>query len=229
VNKLNLEKYLEIVNLEKEKRGLLEYMPLYPMLRVEEDKMYVCVLLTLKEDDVWDINSNVKGRYWVLIDIETEEVVSFNKTEDKDFVLGEVILKDKDSKQKELSKYIVNKTLQYKNYLIDDIKNEELPIQKKLSSILGKTIEIDGENIDLNDYLVSNLEEDIKTKIDELVNILVISKYGSLMFYYDILFEQIINTYKNLNKIEKDKIKICIDIMNYYYDGLGFVYNTFNI
>lgn len=35
-----LEKYLEIVNIEKENRGLEEYTPLYPMLRMENNELY---------------------------------------------------------------------------------------------------------------------------------------------------------------------------------------------
>ena len=35
MNDLNLEKYLNLVNEEKRKKGLENYTPLYPMLRVE--------------------------------------------------------------------------------------------------------------------------------------------------------------------------------------------------
>ena len=91
---------------------------------------------------------------------------------------------------------------------INDIKNEELPLQKKLSSILGKEIEIDNEKVNINDYLLSNLEEDITTKVNELIDILIQSKYGSITFYYDNLYSQIINEYKNTGTINSDKIKL---------------------
>lgn len=229
MNNLNLDKYLDVVNEEKVKRGLDNYVPLYPMLRVDGDNMYIGVMLTYKDDNVWDITGNVKSEYWVLIDINSEKIIEFNKTEEKDFVLGDIILKDIVNKQKEISKYTVEKTLQYKNYLIKDIKNEELPLQKKLSSILGTDIEIDGELVNINDYLLSNLEEDIKEKIDDLVNILIYSKYGSITFYYDILFNQIISEYKDNKEIDKEKVKLCIEIMNSYYDGVIGIDNFFNI
>ena len=41
MNNLNLDKYLNIVNEAKVQRGLTTYIPLYPMLRVEKNKLYV--------------------------------------------------------------------------------------------------------------------------------------------------------------------------------------------
>ena len=229
MNNLNLDKYLNITNEEKIKRGLETYIPLYPMLRVVGDKLYVVVMLTAESDNVWDIEGNVKPEYWVLIDTDTDEILEFNKTSDKDFVIGNVISKNFENKQKEISKYTVEKALQYKNYLIEDIKNEQLPLQKKLSAVLGNEMEIDGEKVNLNDYLLSNLEEDIRTKVNDLVDILIQSKYGSIIFYYDQLFNSILNEYKNNKKINKDRIKLCIEIMNNYYDGVICIDNIFNI
>ncbi len=229
MNNLNLDKYLNITNNEKVKRGLGNYIPLYPMLRVENNKLYVGVMITAEDDNVWSNTAQVKPEYWVLIDIDTNNILEFNKTSDKDFVIGSLIPKNIDNKQQELSKYTVEKTLQYKNYLINDIKNEELPLQKKLSSILGKEIEIDNEKVNINDYLLSNLEEDITTKVNELIDILIQSKYGSITFYYDNLYSQIINEYKNTGTINSDKIKLCMEIMNNYYDGVIGIDNFFNL
>lgn len=229
MNNLNLDKYLNITNEEKIRRGLETYIPLYPMLRVVDNKLYVAVMLTAEEDNVWGIDGNVKPEYWVLIDVNTDKILEFNKTEDKDFVIGNVIQKNTENKQKEISKYTVEKTLQYKNYLIEDIKNEQLPLQKKLSTVLGNEIEIDGEKVILNDYLLSNLEEDIKSKVNDLVDILIQSKYGSITFYYDQLFNSIIKEYKDNKIIDEDKIKLCIEIMNNYYDGVVCIDNVFNI
>lgn len=229
MNNLNLDKYLNIVNDEKLKKGLTNYIPLYPMLRVENEKLYIGVMLTEKSDNVWSKEEHIKPEYWVLIDIFEDKIIEFNKTEDKDFVIGNLIPKNTNNKQQEISKYTVKKTLQYKNYLINDIKNEELPLQKKLSNILGSEIEIDGERVNINDYLLSNLEEDIKSKINDLVNILIQSKYGSITFYYNQLFTDIVNSYKKDNIIDNRKIKLCIEIMNNYYDGVIGIDNLFNI
>lgn len=226
---LNLDKYLSIVNKEKVKRGLETYIPLYPMLRIIDNELYVATLITAEDGNVWGIDGNVKAEYWALINPISDELIEFNKTSDKDFVIGNLISKNTENKQKEISKYTVEKTLQYKNYLIEDIKNGQLPLQKKLSSILGNEMEIDGEVVNINDYLLSNLEEDIKTKIKELVDILVYSKYGSITFYYDQLFTSVVNSYKKDKVIDKDKIKLCIEIMNNYYDGVIGIDNLFNV
>ncbi len=225
----NLDKYLNIVNDEKIKKGLTNYIPLYPMLRVGNENLYVGVMLTEKHDNVWSKEEHIKPEYWALIDINEEKILEFNKTKEKDFVIGNLVPKNTDNKQQEISKYTVEKILQYKNYLIEDIKNEELPLQKKLSSILGSEMNIDGEKVNINDYLLSNLEEDIKTKINDLVDILIQSKYGSITFYYDNLLNQIINSYKNNKIIDQEKIKLCIEIMNNYYDGVIGIDNFFNI
>ena len=229
MNNLNLDKYLNIVNDEKIKKGLTTYIPLYPMLRVENEKLYVGVMLTEEKDNVWSKEEHIKPEDWVLIDIDEDKIVEFNKTEDKDFVIGNLVPKNADNKQQEISKYTVKKILQYKNYLINDIKNEELPLQKKLSNILGSEMEIDGEKVNINDYLLSNLEEDIKSKINDLVDILIQSKYGSITFYYDKLFTNIVNRFKKDNIIDNEKIKLCIEIMNNYYDGVIGIDNLFNI
>ena len=229
MNNLNLDKYLNIVNEEKIKRGLETYIPLYPMLRADNGKLYIGIMITEEKDNVWSKEEQIKPEYWALIDINDNKVLEFNKTEDKDFVIGDLISKNNDNKQKEISKYTVEKTLQYKNYLIEDIKNEQLPLQKRLSDILGNEMEIDGEKVNINDYLLSNLESDIKEKINDLVDILIQSKYGSITFYYDNLFNQIINNYKNNEIIDSEKIKLCIEIMNNYYDGVIGIDNFFNI
>ncbi len=226
---LNLDKYLNIANEEKLKHGLENYAPLYPMLRVENNKLYIGVLLTNMEENVWDVNEQIKPSYWMLIDTKDLSIIEFYKTEEKDFVIGTLIPKDITNKQKEISKYTVEKTLQYEKYLIEDIKNDGLPIQKKLATILNDEIDVDGNKVNINDYLISNLEEDIKEKVKELVNVLVYSKYGSLTFYYDNLFNQIVNKYNNEEIIDKEKIKLCIEIMNNYYDGVIGIDNFFNI
>ena len=229
MDNLKMEKYLEIANKKKMEEGLNNYAPLYPMFRVIDNKLYVGVLLTDLNENIWSLNEKIKPSYWVLIDIYTNEIVEFNKTSDKDFVVGKLIEKDVLTKQKELSKYTVEKVLQYKNYLMDDIKNEKLPLQKKLSDIFGNEIKIDDNMVNINDYLLSRLEGEVKEKINELVDILLQSKYGSIIYYYDMLFESIINEYKDNGVINREQLKLCIDCINHYYDGVIGIDNFFNI
>lgn len=224
-----LDKYLNIVNEEKIKRGLENFVPLYPMLRYVNDVLYVAVMLVEKNDSVWVQNSNIKSKYWVLIDLNTDVVVEFNDTSVKDFVEGNFIDKNIDNKKKEISMYTTKKVLEYKNYLLNDIRNEELPIQKKLASVLNGEFEIDGEFVNINEYLVSVFEQDLSDKINDLVNILVQSKYSSITFYYEQIFNSIINEYIQNKSINTEKIKLCVEIMNNYYDGVIGIDNMFNV
>ena len=228
MNNFNFDKYLNIVNKEKIKYGLEKYSPLYPMFRKENNELYVGVLLTNDNDDVWSEDGQVKPEYWVLIDIKTDKIISFNKTSEKDFIVGSIIPKAYDNSEKEMSKYIVEKTLQYKEYLKDDIKNFKTPIQMKLEKLLGNEIIIDGEKINVCEYIFANMEEQITNSLNELVENLILTKFGSTIFYYDLLYMQIIEEYKE-NKIDMEKIKLCLEIMNNYYPGVTYIDNFFNI
>lgn len=228
MNNFNFDKYLNIVNEEKKKYELDLYTPLYPMFRIENDKLYVGVMLVSDDDNVWSKESSVKPEYWVLIDIDTEKVISFNKTSEKDFVVGNIIPKVYDNKEKEISKYTVEKTIQYRDYLKEDIKNFKAPLQIKLEELLGEEVEIDGEKINVSDYVFANIEEEIKDKLNELVEMLIWTKYGSVVFYYDLLYRQVIEEYKKGNA-DLDKIKLCAEIINNYYAGVAYIDNFFNI
>ena len=229
VNSLDLNVYLNMINEKNKELGLTNYIPLYPMLRVEKEKLYIGLMTVNEKANVWDMKESIKPEYWALIDIDNNEILEFNKTEEKDFVIGNLISKNTNNKEQEISKYIVKKTLQYKNYLIEDIKNEELPLQKKLSTVLGENFEIEGEKVNINDYLISNSEEIIKMRINDLVDVLVQTKYGSITFYYDQLFSDIVNNYKQNKIIDIEKIKLCAEVMNNYYDGVIGIDNFFNV
>lgn len=163
-----------------------------------------------------------------LIDISSNKIIEFNKTEEKDFVIGNIIEKAYTDNKKEISKYTIEKTLQYKEYLKEDFKKFQTPLQKKLIKLLGNEVIVDGDKIDLNEYVFANIEKEINEKLDELVRMLVLDKYGSIIFYYDILYTQVIDEYKNSN-INIEKIKLCTEIMNNYYIGVRYIDNLFNI
>lgn len=69
---------------------------------------------------------------------------------------------------------------------------------------------------------MANIEDELKEKVKELVDLLVQSKYSSITFYYNELYNQIITEYKDKGTINKDKINYCIEIMNNYYYAIGF-------
>ena len=157
------------------------------------------------------------------------EILEFNKRDDKDYISGSLIDINKTNDQKELSIYEMKKIEEYTNYLLNDIKNDNLPIQKKLAGVVGNWIDIDGEKVNINDYIMANIEDDVRGKIKELVDIVIRSKYSNITLYYDILFNNIVEEYKNTNNINYDLIDSCIEIMNNYYGGIVGIKNLFNV
>lgn len=123
----------------------------------------------------------------------------------------------------------MKKIEEYTNCLLNDIKNDNLPIQKKLAVVVGNWIDIDGEKVNINDYIMANIEDDVRGKIKELVDIVIRSKYSNITLYYDILFNNIVEEYKNTNNINYDLIDSCIEIMNNYYGGIVGIKNLFNV
>lgn len=225
---LKLNKYLDRTNEKKIKRGLNKYIPLYPMLRMIDDKLYVGVMLTKEEDGVWDKNNNVKAEYYALFDVDGS-LLEFNATSNKDFIIGNIIPKNNIEKDIEISKYTVKKELQYQNYIMNDIKNNNLPIQSKLVKELNNEIDIDGKKVDINNYIMAIIEPEIKSKVNELVNLLGELKLYSIIIPYDSLFNEIITNYNRNKVIDKNKIKLCAEIMDNYYDGVIGISNFFNV
>lgn len=224
----NLDTYLSLVNEAKKEKGLNDYTPLYPMLRVEEGKLYIAVLLVKETDNIWDRKEACKAHYWVLIDIDQKKIVEFNKTEEKDYVGEQVINLELNDHKKEMSMYFVDKALKYKEYLMNDIKNDYLPIQNKVMDVL-KEIEIDGEKVNFKDYLYANIESKISDKINELVDVVMKEKYHSMIVLYESLMNQIITDYKSKKEFDKQEILLCLEIMSNYYEGVMGIDHLFNL
>ena len=224
----NLDTYLSLVNEAKKEKGLNDYTPLYPMLRVEEGKLYIAVLLVKETDNIWDRKEACKAHYWVLIDIDQKKIVEFNKTEEKDYVGEQIINLELNDHKKEMSMYFVDKALKYKEYLMNDIKNDYLPIQNKVMDVL-KEIEIDGEKVNYKDYLYANIESKISDKINELVDVVMKEKYHSMIVLYESLMNQIITDYKSKKEFDKQEILLCVEIMSNYYEGVMGIDHLFNL
>lgn len=224
----NLDTYLSLVNEAKKEKGLNDYTPLYPMLRVEEGKLYIAVLLVKETDNIWDRKEACKAHYWVLIDIDQKKIVEFNKTEEKDYVGEQIINLELNDHKKEMSMYFVDKALKYKEYLMNDIKNDYLPIQNKVMDVL-KEIEIDGEKVHFKDYLYANIESKISDKINELVDVAMKEKYHSMIVLYESLMNQIITDYKSKKEFDKQEILLCVEIMSNYYEGIIGIDHLFNL
>ena len=144
------DEVLNIVNEKKVNMGLAEtYVPLVPKLTKINDELRIMVLLTKIEDDVWNIDENIIADYWVLLDPKTLKILEFNKTIEKDY-RDTITIKATNDDAKEIVDYSIKKRIQYKNYLINDILNNCLTLQKKLSNLLDNKIKVDGEYVSLD-------------------------------------------------------------------------------
>lgn len=226
---INVDKFLGIANKNKEKYGLNDdYCAMISMIRKDNDKLYVVVPFVKSDVKVWEKGSNIVPEYYSVIDPKKMKLLEFNKTMEKSFAINNIKKNSSDgSFEKEISKYIVDTKLKYKNYIRNDIKNNELlSYQNKVSKILNSA-EINGEKVSFNDYFYASFEKDINNKIDELIDLIAGVKYNSLTTYYDVLFTNIVNEYINDNEINEEKIKLACEMMNTYYPGLDGIDNIF--
>lgn len=227
----NIDKYLEIANKNKIKYGLNdEYCALIPMLRIVDGRLYVVVPFVKVEEKVWDKGNDIISEYWSVIDPVSRELIEFNRTSEKSFIVGEVIKNHgDDSINKEISKYVISTKLKYKEYIEKDLKNSSaLSYQQKVEDLV-KSLNINGEEIPLGDYFYATSEEEIDNQVDKLIDLIATAKYNSLTKYYDILFTNILDEYVNDKYVNNEKIYLACEMMNTYYPGIDAIDNIFNV
>lgn len=227
----NIDKYLEIANKNKVKYGLNdEYCALIPMLRIVDGRLYVVVPFVKVEEKVWDKGNDIISEYWSVIDPVSRELIEFNRTSEKSFIVGEVIKNHgDDSINKEISKYVISTKLKYKEYIEKDLKNSSvLSYQQKVEDLV-KSLNINGEEIPLGDYFYATSEEEIDNQVDKLIDLIATAKYNSLTKYYDILFTNILDEYVNDKYVNNEKIYLACEMMNTYYPGIDAIDNIFNV
>lgn len=220
------DKILNIVNAEKVKMGHAEtHIPLVPKLTKIGDELRIIVLLTKVEDDVFNVNENIKADYWVVLDPKSLKLLEFNKTLEKDYT-NITIIKATNDDAKEIVEYSIKKRIQYKDYLINDILNNCLTFQKRLSNLLDNKIKVDGEYALLDSYIKANIEEEVNEVVDNaierVVDLAVRSKYSALTYYYEELFIRTIDNFNENKIINGDMIEAINNILKNYYVGVIF-------
>lgn len=225
----NVDKYLEIANKIKKENGLNDdYCAMISMLKKTDDELYVVVPFVKSDEKVWSKENEIIPEYWALINPIKMELIEFNKTSEKSFNDKEIIKNHSDdSFNKEVSKYIVQTKLKYKEYIKNDIKNNGLlTYQNDVSKLVSN---INDEKVSFNDYFYASFEDDINEQIDKLVDLVASVKYNLLTNYYDVLFTDIVNEYINNKKIDNEKLNLACDMMNTYYPGVNGIDNIFNV
>lgn len=225
----NVDKYLEIANKIKKENGLNDdYCAMISMLKKTDDELYVVVPFVKSDEKVWSKENEIIPEYWALINPIKMELIEFNKTSEKSFNDKEIIKNHSDdSFNKEVSKYIVQIKLKYKEYIKNDIKNNGLlTYQNDVSKLVSN---INDEKVSFNDYFYASFEDDINEQIDKLVDLVASVKYNLLTNYYDVLFTDIVNEYISNKKIDNEKLNLACDMMNTYYPGVNGIDNIFNV
>lgn len=225
----NVDKYLEIANKIKKENGLNDdYCAMISMLKKTDDELYVVVPFVKSDEKVWSKGNEIIPEYWALINPIKMELIEFNKTSEKSFNDKEIIKNHSDdSFNKEVSKYIVQTKLKYKEYIKNDIKNNGLlTYQNDVSKLVSN---INDEKVSFNDYFYASFEDDINEQIDKLVDLVASVKYNLLTNYYDVLFTDIVNEYISNKKIDNEKLNLACDMMNTYYPGVNGIDNIFNV
>ena len=225
----NVDKFLEIANKIKKENGLNDdYCAMISMLKKTDNELYVVVPFVKSDEKVWSKENEIIPEYWALINPIKMELIEFNKTSEKSFNDKKIIKNHSDdSFNKEVSKYIVQTKLKYKEYIKNDIKNNGLlTYQNDVSKLVSN---VNDEKVSFNDYFYASFEDDINEQIDKLVDLVASVKYNLLTNYYDVLFTYIVNEYISNKKIDNEKLNLACDMMNTYYPGVNGIDNIFNV
>ena len=225
------DKFVASVNkIMKEKN--IDGICLFPMLRKVGDKLLLGTLI----DDLGDLANDkiTRSKYWVLLDMKDYSLIEFNKTSENDYMDTEIIPLDKEFNDvfkegiKTTQKFALEKEAQYKEYLMNDIKEEILNMhQDKLNMIDNKLI-VDNNVISAEDYLISNAFEEINKQVEQLIETITNIRYSSVIYYYQSLIEEIIAEYLDENTINEEKLTLASKILDSYYGesyGIKYFFN----
>lgn len=218
-----------------EDKNIENGVTLFPMLRKENNKLLLGSLIEINDEELFNKDKVVRPKYWVILDINNYSLIELNKTEEKDYMDSNLIPLDKEfddtfkKETKNLEKYSISKTIQYRQYLMDDIKNEITTTQNNILNNINNTLIVDDKEVNATDYLIANVEEEINEQVKELVNLITNNKYSAIIYYYQSLIEEILNEYKNTNNINIDKMKLAAQILESYYGEYCGIKYFFNI
>ena len=92
--------------------------------------------------------------------------------------------------------------------------------------MLDNKIKVDGEYVSLDNYINATIEEEVNEVVDnaieKIVDLAVRSKYSTLTYYYEELFNRTIDIFNEDNIINDDMIDAINEILKNYYVGVIF-------
>ena len=225
----------EAIVKQLEERNLSNFVTLFPMLRKENDKLLLGTLVEINNNELIKKGCITRPRYWVIIDNDNYQIIELNKTEEKDYMDTSIIPLDKEFEdnfvkvKKELGEYETAKRIEYQKYLTENIKTDILNGHNEILDAINNTLIINNSKVNAEEYLVSNIEEEIEEQVNDLVSIIINQKYSAIIYYYQTIIEEILNEYKDTGIINLEKMKLAATILDKYYgDAYGIKY-FFNI
>ncbi len=211
-----------VTNILREK-GMENATCLFPMLRKEEEKLLLGTLIEIQDEELWNRDKVTRPKYWVLLDMNDFSLVELNDTSKKDYMDPNIIPLDKEYddefklESKNVSKFALDKGVRYKEYLMQDIKDEVIHNQKKMLVAINNKLIVDNNIIDAKGYLIANVEEEIDKKVTEIVDLICNEKYSALIYYYQTLIAEIMKEYMTEKTINTEKMKLAANLLDAYY------------
>ena len=215
--------------------NLTDGVTLFPMLRKENNKLLLGSMIEITDEKLFENDKVVRPQYWITLDINDYDLIELNKTSEKDYMDSNIVPLDKEfddkfkEEQKELSKFSIDKNIQYREYLLKDIQNEIAKSQKKIIDSIHNKLIVDNEEVDATEYLNSMLAEEIESRVNDLVELIVTNKYSSIIYYYQQLIKEIIDEYKENGIINDKKMKLASQILDSYYGEYCRIKYFFNV
>ena len=187
-------KYLLRANEKMKELGLFDkYVGCYPMLKVNDEKLNVIVYFADDGVDVWDKDVYVDAKYEVLIDIKTEDIISYGEVKpiraDKNYYSYDV--RDK-----------------YSELIMTDFTRGE---ENAITNVKG-----------FREFFVNNLGRKLDATLFSIEDIVKSGREAYLDYYYDELFAKALRDYLDNGVIDTDSINKSYEVIKEFYNGINF-------
>lgn len=187
-------KYLLSANDKMKELGLFDkYIGCYPMLKVNDKELNAIVYFVDDGVDVWDKDVYVDVKYEVLIDIKTEDIISY----------GEVkpIRADKNY-------YSLDVRDKYSELIMTEFTRGE---ENGITNLKG-----------FREFFASNFGRKLDVTLFSIEDIVKSGREAYLDYYYDELFAKVLREYLDNGVIDTDSLNKSYEVIKEFYNGVNF-------
>lgn len=187
-------KYLLLADEKMKELGLFDkYIGCYPMFKVNDNELNIVVYFSDDGVDVWDKDVYIDAKYEVLIDIKTEDIISYGE---------------------------VKPIRAYKNYYSYDVRDKysELIMTDFTRGEENAITNVKG----FREFFVNNLGKRLDVTLFNIEDIVKCGREAYLDYYYDELFAKILREYLDNGVIDMDSINKSYVVIKEFYNGINF-------